>query len=107
MVFNVQMGGLMVAIVVLFLTFVMSVIAMRRPDFFGSVKPKRLESTKEEFINEQSLMDGTPMESISTFRVRRFPFAVETPHNWYNTQPTRPKVLGTNMGAEKCWEICN
>lgn len=52
--------------------------------------------------------EGTSLVEITDFLTRRHPIAIETPTNWYSTQPvvSRKTVLGTDMGKTEGGCIC-
>lgn len=49
-------------------------------------------------------LKGTPLVNVSEVLSNRFPIAIETPMNWYSTQPlATPITVGTQKGKSgKC-----
>lgn len=93
-----------VVIIAIFVIMLLAAIALCS-EKFSSVKP--FTKSEEDDYRDPSF-EGTSLVEVTDFLTRRHPIAIETPTNWYSTQPviSRKTVLGTNLGKTDGGCVC-
>lgn len=79
------------SVVIIIVVFSLLVIALT----YGK---EGFENGAKKECNKHNSLKGTSLVGVAEVETNRFPIVIETPMNWYSTQPLVGTTLGTNMG---------